>query len=218
MWDRITKNLRKEAAINFKSTGTPLRQPFCVGSYSSWQHDSAFFLHQLNLVLLHEKIIYWYFYLMPFHLQLQLFLPVPPAVHNFFLIKLILNFKTISYKFSYCHLICCLIEEPNIGELKNGTTVVITSVKILNSVQTKWFLTENISTEKIQRGQMLCCFPWSIQVTLLSTNMKKCCWERKVIQTSRKDQSLSFATETPKYISAALERNPTTDLFCVICR
>lgn len=52
---------------------------------------------------------------------------------------------------------------------------------------------------------MLCCFPWSIQVTLFCNNMKKWCWDKKVIQTSSKNESLSFAIEISKYVSTTLE-------------
>lgn len=54
------------------------------------------------------------------------FLPVPPEISNFifFLIKLILNIGSISYKFLCSPKSWCPIKEPNIRELKNGTRVL----------------------------------------------------------------------------------------------
>lgn len=57
MWDRITKNLRKDCAISLKSTGAPGSHTVLSELDSSLEHDSASFLYQLNLALLHEKII-----------------------------------------------------------------------------------------------------------------------------------------------------------------
>lgn len=89
MWDRITKNLRKDCAINLKSSGTPLRHS------SEWRTHSASFLYQLNFALLHEKRICQYFLSNALSSPTTtFFLPAPPATHNlFFSLKTDTEFK-----------------------------------------------------------------------------------------------------------------------------